>query len=80
VKKNANKNAPAMRATRQAHDTSPDGNTSASYWSKRPLAYIVDQLRQHHGVKITADQLKGPNKVYTKGDLLVMIKKKLEIT
>ena len=63
-----------------AHDTTKDNNKNASYWSAKPIACIVDQLRQHHKVRIQAEDLKGPKKKYAKADLLKLMKNKLEIT
>ena len=59
VKKTIEKDKP--ETPRPAHNIAKDTNTDPQYWSKKSttIAYIKNQLEQHHGARFTKTQIKG---------------------
>lgn len=75
VKKTIEKDKPVT--SRPAHNIEKDTNTDPQYWQKKSttIAYIQNQLEQHHGARFTKTQIKG----FKKDDYVKMIKEKLGI-
>ena len=67
-------------ATKQkpARNTNKNTTKSASYWKHQNVAYLIDQLETHYGVRLTIQQKKGPNRL-KRPELADMIIEKLNI-
>ena len=66
-----------IKPAKPAHNIEKDTNADPQYWSKKSttIAYIKNQLEQHHGARFTKAQIKG----FKKEDYVKMIKQKLGI-
>ena len=72
-KASGTKSASSYGPAREGRGVGDNSNTSKPYWEGRPAQKIKDRLNQL-GHVISADKLRGPNKL-TKADLLQMLYK-----
>ena len=80
VKKDATATKKDATTTKKpAHNTTKDLDTRPSYWDERNVAYLLDQLTTHHGVRFDTSNMKEYKKQITKANLLKLIKEKLKI-